>query len=145
MALAKLIPVFMPDILSGSRRPGSRIPGRRRGDQSTEFAPGKTFGTGTMTSIDYLVGLAEGRVAAAVESEHSERCSSSTGRGLPRSTSCSTRAGARRTGRRVFHRDPRRLSHAQRAIEVLGDDQRAAFKNWEEIEDIRNPLPSVRH
>jgi len=141
MALAKLIPVFMPDILFRITAAGKPVfPDVAAAIKPTEFAPGKTFGTGTMTSIDYLVALAEGRV--------------------PPPSNLNIRTVQQQEGSMAFRFHfvqyaSRRAADwkARGFTETLvdfptlnarskfwGDDQRAAFKNWEEIEDIRNPL-----
>ena len=63
-ALARLVPVFMPDLLFRLRPDGLPLfEAFAAAIQPTEFAPGKIFGSGTMTPIDYLVALAEGRLA----------------------------------------------------------------------------------
>ena len=64
-ALARLVPVFMPDLLF--RLEGATA-SRCFQDFAaaivpTEFVPGKVFGSGTMQPIDYCVALAEGRIA----------------------------------------------------------------------------------
>src|SRR5207253_6421897 len=63
-ALARLVPVFMPDLLF-RLGPGDQPLFKEfaAAIRPTEFLPGKVFGTGTMTPIDYCVELAEGRVA----------------------------------------------------------------------------------
>ena len=62
-ALARLVPVFMPDLLFRLGRDGTPI--------FKEFAaascrpsscPGKVFGAGTIQPIDYCVALAESRI-----------------------------------------------------------------------------------
>jgi hypothetical protein len=66
-ALARLVPVFMPDILF--RLGGDGTPLFREFAEAirpTEFEPGKTFGTGTMHPIDYCVALADGLVEPPV-------------------------------------------------------------------------------
>ena len=61
-ALARLVPVFMPDLLFELGRDGQPIFKEfAAAIVPTEFMPGKTFGTGTMQPIDYCVALAEGR------------------------------------------------------------------------------------
>src|SRR6516165_7081251 len=63
-ALARLVPVFMPDLLFRLGPDG--LPVFKEfavAIQPTEFAPGTVFGSGTMTPIDYCVELAEGRLA----------------------------------------------------------------------------------
>ena len=63
-ALARLVPVFMPDLLFRLSPDGQPVFKEfAAAIQPTEFTPGKMFGTGTMTPIDYCVELAEGRVA----------------------------------------------------------------------------------
>ena len=140
-ALARLIPVFMPDILFRVGRDGMPVfPDVAAAVEPTEFAPGRTFGTGTMKPVDYLVALAESRV--------------------PPPSNLNIRTVQQQEGANTF-----RFHFAQYAtrraadwktlgfIETLtdfpalnarskfwGDDQRAAFRNWEEVVDIRNPL-----
>jgi amidase len=63
-ALAKLVPVFMPDLLFRLGPDGQPLFKEfAAAIRPTEFMPGKFFGIGTMTPIDYCVELAEGRVA----------------------------------------------------------------------------------
>jgi len=63
-ALARLIPLIMPDILYRIGVEGQPV-FREFADAivPTEFAPGKVFGGGTMQPIDYMVKLADGRIA----------------------------------------------------------------------------------
>jgi amidase len=154
-AVARLLPVFFPDILYRVTSAGGR---RGRGAQGgeaelkpvfpefaaairrTEFAPGVFFGTGTMTPADYMVALAEGKVP------------------IPSNLNIRTIQPQAESKAFRFHF----VQYAQRRAaewkalgynETLvdfptlnarskfwGDDQRAAFKNWEETDDIRNPV-----
>ncbi len=53
-ALARLVPVFMPDLLFRLGRDGQPVfKDFAAAIVPTEFAPGKVFGTGTMKPIDY--------------------------------------------------------------------------------------------
>jgi amidase len=62
-ALARLIPVFMPDPLFRLGPDGQPVFKEfAAAIVPTQFAPGKTFGTGTMQPVDYCVALAEGRI-----------------------------------------------------------------------------------
>ena len=140
-ALTRLIPVFMPDILFRVNDAGTPVfPDVAAAVIATEFVPGKTFGTGTMKPIDYLVALAEGTVPA------------------PSNLNIRTVQQQQESNAFRFHF----VQYAQRRAadwkargytETLvdfpqlnarskfwGDDQRAAFKNWEQIDDMRNPL-----
>ena len=141
MALARLIPVFMPDILFRVTASGEPVfPDVAKAIKPTEFAPGKTFGTGKMASIDYLVALAEGRV--------------------PPPSNLNIRTVQQQAGSRAFRfhfvqyasrraDDWKKLGFTETLVDFptlnarskfWGDDQRAAFRNWEEVEDMRNPL-----
>ena len=62
--LARLVPVFMPDLLFRLGRDGMPVFKEFAAlIRPTEFLPGKVFGSGTMAPIDYMVELAEGRIA----------------------------------------------------------------------------------
>src|SRR5215468_4514848 len=62
-ALARLVPLIMPDVLFRLGRDGRPLFKEfAAAIVPTELAPGKTFGTGMMQPIDYCVALAEGRI-----------------------------------------------------------------------------------
>jgi hypothetical protein len=106
----------------------------------TEFAPGVTFGTGTMTPADYMVALADGKVP------------------IPKNLNIQTIQQQAESKAFRFHfvqyatrraADWKVLGFTETLVDFptlnarskfWGDDQRAAFKNWEETDDIRNPL-----
>jgi Asp-tRNA(Asn)/Glu-tRNA(Gln) amidotransferase A subunit family amidase len=140
-ALAQLVPIIMPDLLFRLGRDGRPLFKEfASAIVPTEFAPGKTFGTGTMQPIDYCVALAEGRIEP------------------PRNFDIATIQEQELAMAFRFH-VPQYLSRraadwqARGFTETLvdfaalnarskfwGDDGRAAFKNWEEVADPRNPL-----
>jgi Asp-tRNA(Asn)/Glu-tRNA(Gln) amidotransferase A subunit family amidase len=139
-ALARLVPVFMPDLLFRLARDGRPVfPDVAAAIVPTEFMPGKVFGTGTMKPIDYCVALAEGRIDP------------------PRNLDLATIQHQEMAMTFRFH-VPQYLGRraadwqAKGFTETLvdfaalnarskfwGDDQRAAFRNWEEVADPRNP------
>src|SRR5262249_26365521 len=140
-ALARLVPVFMPDLLFRLDRNGQPLFKEfAAAIVPTEFAPGVVFGAGSMKPIDYLVELAEGRIApprnldlATVQQQEmamafrfhihqylSRRCADWKARGFTETLGTFAALNAR--------------------SKFWGDDQRAAFKNWEEVADPRNPL-----
>jgi hypothetical protein len=140
-ALAQLVPVFFPDILYRLTRDGQpQFPEFAAKIKPTEFAPGKTFGSGTMKPIDYMLELAEGRVPIpknlnirAIEEEIEPNAF----------TFHFNQYASRRAA------DWRERGFTETLIDFLalnarskfwGDDQRAAFKNWEEMQDMRNAL-----
>ena len=140
-ALAQLVPVFFPDILyrlSGNGQP--QFPEFAAKIKPTEFAPGKTFGSGTMKPIDYLVDLAEGRVP------------------IPKNLNIRAIEEVVESNAFTFHFNQYAMRRAadwkaRGFVETLtdfaklnarskfwGDDQRAAFKDWEEMDDMRQTL-----
>jgi amidase len=140
-ALCRLVPLFMPDLLFRLGRDGQPVFKEfAAAIAPTEFAPGKVFGGGTLPPVDYCVGLAEGRIpppanldVATVQEQElavtfrfhvsqylSRRAADWKARGFTETLSDWAALNAR--------------------SKFWGDDQRAAFKNWEEIRDPRNPL-----
>jgi amidase len=62
-ALARLVPIVMPDLLFRLGRDGRPLFKEfAAAIVPTEFMPGMIFGTGTTQPIDYCVELAEGRI-----------------------------------------------------------------------------------
>lgn len=140
-ALAQLVPLIFPEILYRLNKAGNPLyPEFAAAIKPTEFAPGKTFGSGAMKPIDYMEALTNGRVP------------------LPKNLNI--RAIQQEAESNNFHY--MFMNYAQRRAadwqergftETLkdwptlnarskfwGDDQRAAFKNWEEIDSLMNPL-----
>ena len=63
-ALARLVPVFMPDLLFRLRSDGQPVfPDFAAAIVPTEFEPGHVFGSGDMQPIDYMVEMAEERIS----------------------------------------------------------------------------------
>lgn len=140
-ALAKLLPVFMPDVLFRLRPDGTPL-FREFADtiRPTEFQPGKTFGSGTMDPIDYCVGLAEGTIAPPANFDiatiqHQELATTfrfHISQYLMRRAEDWKAAG--------FHEALDNWEALNARSKFWGDDQRAAFRNWEETADPRNAL-----
>ena len=140
-ALASLVPVFMPDLLFRLGPDGQPLFKEfAAAIGPIEFAPGKVFGTGTMTPIDYCVALAEGRVtspanldiATIQEQELAMMFGFHVNQYLWR------RAADWRA--RGYTESLADFAALNARSKFWGDDGRAAFKNWEEVADPRNPL-----
>ena len=140
-ALARLVPVFAPDILfrlDGAGRPV--FPDFAAAIEPTEFAPGIVHGTGTLTPMDYLVGMAEGSIAPPADLDIAtvqQQMLAPTFRFhlsqyLTRRSNDWSAQGVTET-LDTFQRLNQRSK-------FWGDDHRAAFRNWEEVADPRNPL-----
>src|ERR1700733_7868966 len=141
MALAKLVPVFMPDILFRlDRNKEPLFKEFAAAIVPTEFESGLVFGSGKMQPIDYMVAMAEARIeppsnldlGTIQQQELANTFRFHISQYLMRRTADWAEKGFAET-----------LADWQ-ALNVRskfwGDDQRAAFKNWEEIEDPRNRL-----
>jgi amidase len=140
-ALARLVPVFMPNLLF--RLGPDRQPLFKEfaaAIRSTEFMPGKVFGTGTMTSIDYCVALAEGRIPPPANLDiatiQEQELAMMFRFHIPQYLS--RRAADWRE--RGFTETLADFTSLNACSKFWGDDGRAGFKNWEEVTDPRNPL-----
>jgi len=140
-ALARLIPVFMPDLLFRLGADGKPVfKDFAAAILPTEFMPGRIFGAGKMNPIDYLVELAEGRIAppsnldlgTIQQQELANTFRFHISQYLARRVADWQAVGFSET-----LADWRALNARSK---FWGDDQRAAFKNWEDVVDPRNPL-----
>ena len=140
-ALAVLVPVFMPDLLFRLNADGQPVfQDFAEAIVPTEFAPGKVFGSGTMAPIDYMVELAEGRIEPPSNLD------------IPTVQEQELAMSFRFHIRQYLIRratDWQALGFSETLTDwpslnarskFWGDDQRAAFRNWEEVADPRNPL-----
>jgi amidase len=139
--LARLVPVFMPDLLFRLGPGGQPLFEEfAAAILPTEFAPGKVFGGGAMAPIDYCVELAEGRIApprnldiaTIQEQELAMMFRFHVNQYLSR------RAADWRE--RGFTETLADFAALNARSKFWGDDGRAGFKNWEEVTDPRNPL-----
>jgi amidase len=140
-ALAKLVPVFMPDLLFRLGSDGTPLFKEfAAAIRPTEFLPGKVFGGGTMAPIDYMVELAEGRIPPPANLDiatiQQQELAMSFRFHIPQYLSRRAADWAAR-GYRETLAD---FAALNRRSKFWGDDGRAAFRNWEEVTDPRNPL-----
>lgn len=140
-ALAKLVPVFMPDLLFRLGSNGQPV-FKEFAEQivPTEFIPGKVFGSGKMQPIDYFVEMAEGRIAPPsnldlATIQHQELAMAFRFH-IPQYL---TRRAADWKAK-GFSESLVDFPALNARSKFWGDDQRSAFKNWEEVGDPRNPL-----
>jgi amidase len=140
-ALARLVPVFMPDLLFRLAPDGTPLFKEfAAAIRPTEFLPGKIFGNGTMAPIDYCVALAEGQIAPPANLDiatiQQQELAPTFRFHIPQYL-----------GRRAADWQARGFTETLTDFAALnarskfwGDDGRAAFRNWEEVGDPRNPL-----
>ncbi len=139
--LARLVPVFMPDLLFRLGRDGEPVFKEfAAAIRRTEFAPGRFLGSGDMAPIDYCVALAEGRVAPPrnldIATIQDQELAMSFRFHVPQYLSRRAADWAARGFRETLDD----FAALNRRSKFWGDDGRAAFRNWEEIADPRNPL-----
>ena len=139
-ALARLVPVFMPELLFRLGPDGQPLFQEvAAAIVPTEFMPGKIFGTGTMQPIDYCIALAEERIVPPAHLDiatiQEQELAMAFRFHIPQYLA-----------RRAADWQARGYTETLVTFPTLnarskfwGADQRAAFKNWEEVTDIRNP------
>ena len=126
VALARLVPVFMPDILF--RLTGDGQPVFKEfaaAIRPTEFEPGKVFGSGKMKPIDDMLDMAEGRIPQTAFRFHINQY-------------LSRRAADWKA--KGFTETLIDFTELNKRSKFWGDDQRASWLNWDEVADLRNPL-----
>jgi Asp-tRNA(Asn)/Glu-tRNA(Gln) amidotransferase A subunit family amidase len=140
-ALARLVPVFMPDLLFRLGADGAPLFKEfAAAIRPTEFLSGKVFGSGAMTPIEYCVALAEGGVAppanldiATIQDQELAMMF-----GFHVNQYLSRRAADWRAY--SFTETLADFAALNARSKFWGDDGRAGFKNWQEVADPRNKL-----
>ena len=140
-ALARLVPVIMPDLLFRLGRDGRPLFKEfAAAIVPTVFVPGKIFGSGAMQPIDYCVALAEGRIEPPANFDiatiQEQELAMAFRFHVPQYLS--RRAADWKA--RGFTETLVDFAALNARSKFWGDDGRAAFKNWEEVTDPRNPL-----
>jgi amidase len=140
-ALARLIPLVMPDILYRLDTDGQPVFKDFAGAiVPTEFIPGKVFGGGTMKPIDYMVALADGQIPPPSNLDIATVQQQVLANAFRFHISQYLSRRAEDWKARGFTETLSDWATLNARSKFWGDDQRAAFQNWEEISDIRNPL-----
>jgi len=139
-ALARLVPIFMPDLLFRLGRDGQPVFKEfANAIVPTEFMPGKVFGSGTMTPIDYCVVMAEGRIDPPSNLDLATIQEQELAMAFRFHIPQYLTHRAAEWKARGFNESLVDFPALNARSKFWGDDQRAAFKNWEEIADPRNP------
>src|SRR5215467_340736 len=139
-ALARLVPVFMPELLFRLGPDGQPVFKEfAAAIEPTEFLPGKIFGTGTMQPIDYCVELAEERIVPPVNLDIATIQEQELAMGFRFHIPQYLTRRAADWQAREYTETLVDFPTLNARSKFWGDDQRAAFKNWEEVTDMRNP------
>jgi amidase len=140
-ALARLTPVFMPDLLFRLGPDGQPVfPEVADAVVPTEFMPGRVFGSGDLQPVDYLIELAEGRVtppaALDLATVQDQELAMAFRFHIPQYLGRRAADWAEHGFQETLTDFPSLNSRSK----FWGDDQRAWFRNWAEVTDMRNPL-----
>jgi amidase len=140
-ALAELVPIFFPDLLYRLNNQGAPVfPEFAAAIKPTEFAPGVTLGSGTMAPIDYMLALAEGKVAPpkALNIRTIQTLAEERQFRFHVAQYLSRRAAD--WEKRGFKETLVDWPQLNARSKFWSDEQRASWKNWEEVETMRSPL-----
>lgn len=140
-ALARLIPVFMPDLLYRLGPDGQPLyPEFAVAIRPTEFLPGQVFGTGDMAPIDYMVALADGLIAPPEALDLMSIQPQHLAPAFRFHISQYLTRRARDWAEKGFNETLTDWAALNARSKYWGDDQKSAFANWAEVADLRNPL-----
>ena len=140
-ALAELIPVFMPDLMFRLGADGQPVFKEfAAAIKPTQFQPGRVFGSGKMAPMDYLVGMAEGRIAPPANLDIATIQNQELAMAFRFHISQYLMRRAADWQALGFAETLADWAQLNARSTFWGDDQRSAFKNWEEVDDPRNPL-----
>jgi Asp-tRNA(Asn)/Glu-tRNA(Gln) amidotransferase A subunit family amidase len=139
-ALARLVPLLMPDILFRLGRDGQPLFKEfAAAIVPTELMPGKVFGTGTMSPIDYCVALAEGRIAPPANFDIASIQEQEMAMAFRFHVAQYLMRRAEDWKALGFTETLADFAALNARSKFWGDDGRAAFRNWQEVSDPRNP------
>jgi len=140
-ALARLVPVFMPELLFRLGSDGQPVfPDVAAAVVPTEFMRGQVFGAGRMQPIDYFVELAEGRVEPPSNLDMATIQDQALAMAFRFHLSQYLTRRAADWLDRGYTETLVDFPSLNARSKFWGDDQRAWWKNWEDVTDIRNPL-----
>jgi Asp-tRNA(Asn)/Glu-tRNA(Gln) amidotransferase A subunit family amidase len=139
-ALAELVPIFFPDLLYRLNNQGQPIfPEFAAAIVPTEFAPGKTFGSGSMKPVDYMLAMAEGRVPPprALNIRTIQTLAAERQFRFHVAQYLERRAADWKA--RGFAEGLTDWAQLNARSKFWSDEQRASWKNWEEVDSVMAP------
>jgi amidase len=143
-AIALITPVIFPELLYKLENGEPEFPAFAAKIEPTEFAPGKTFGTGTMQPIDWMMRWAEGLEPGPPNLNVRSIIAAAQARTFRYHLSQYLTRRAKDWADKGFTETVVDWPTLNARSKFWGDDQRAAFKNWEDVRDVRNPLGSAQ-
>ena len=140
-ALARLVPLFMPELLFRLGADGTPVFKEfAAAITPTEFLPGRIFGSGTLQPIDYLVAMAEGLIKPPSNLDIGTIQQQQLANTFRLHLSQYLMRRAQDWKAKGFAETLATWQSLNSRSKFWGDDQRAAFKNWQDLSDPRNPL-----
>ena len=140
-ALARLVPLFMPELLFRLGADGKPVFKEfAAAITPTEFLPGKIFGSGTLQPIDYLVAMAEGRIKPPCNLDIATIQQQQLANTFRLHLSQYLMRRAQDWKAKGFDETLAAWDSLNSRSKFWGDDQKAAFKNWQGLSDPRNAL-----
>jgi len=139
-ALARLAPVFMPDLFFRLNYDGTPLfPDFAAMIEPTEFAPGKVFGSGSMKPIDYFVELVDGRIEPPRNFDIGAIQPQAAANAFKFHINQYLSRRAADWKEKGINETLVNFTELNKRSKFWGDDQRAEFENWDRLTDMRNP------
>ncbi|HEY4366224.1 MAG TPA: amidase family protein [Steroidobacteraceae bacterium] len=140
-AIAELVPLFYPDVLYRLTGAGAPMfPEFAAAIRPTEFAVGKTFGSGAMAPIDYMLQMAEGRIPPPKNLNVRTILQLAQSNAFTYQFNQYASRRAADWAARGFTETLTDWPALNARSKYWSDEQRAWFKNWEETTDMRNAM-----
>jgi amidase len=143
-AIAQITPVIYPELLFKLEDGQPKFPAFAARIKPTGFAPGKVFGTGTMQPVDWMMRWAEGVEPGPPNLNVRTVLSAAQSRTFRFHLAQYLTRRAEDWQARGFTETVVDWKTLNARSKFWGDDQRAAFLNWGDVEDVRNPLGSAQ-
>jgi Asp-tRNA(Asn)/Glu-tRNA(Gln) amidotransferase A subunit family amidase len=139
-ALAILVPILMPELLFRLGADGQPLFKEfAEAIEPTEFAPGRIFGSGSMRPIDYFVKLSEGEIDPPGNLDIATVQQQEVAMGFRFHLAQYLGRRAADWQERGFRETLVDFAALNARSKFWGEDQRAWFRNWEDVRDMRNP------
>src|SRR5262249_4245755 len=140
-ALARLVPLFIPELLFRLGADGKPVFKEfAAAITPTEFLPGRIFGCGTLQPIDYLVAMAAGLIKPPSNLDIATIQQQQLANTFRLNLSQYLMRRAQDWKAKGFAETLATWQSLNSRSKFWGDDQRAMFKNWQDLSDPRNPL-----
>ncbi len=140
-ALCRMVGIFMPNLMFYLKPDGTPLyPEFAAAIEPTEFAPGKVFGSGDMTPIEYFVSLSEGRIEPPADFDIRNIQPQALAHTFQFHIAQYLMRRSTDWAAMGFEETLATWSDLNARSKFWGDDHRAGFANWEETPDPRNKL-----